>query len=78
MEKNIGVYEIRISLEDWRNKMKFKKGDRVFHRRLERYGIYVDDDWASVDSCFVKFDNEDDPDDVLCVSKNWLDKVKEK
>ena len=66
MEKNIGVYEIRISLEDWRNKMKFNKGDRVFHRRLERYGIYVDDDWASVDSCFVKFDNEDDPDDVLC------------
>lgn len=24
------------------------------------------------------FDNEDNPDDVLCVSKNWLDKVKEK
>lgn len=78
MEKNIGVYEIRISLEDWRNKMKFNKDDRVFHRGLKRYGIYVDDDWASDDSCYVEFDNEDNPDDVLCVSKNWLDNVKEK
>ena len=49
--------------------MKFNKDDRVFHRGLKRYGIYVDDDWASDDSCYVKFDNEDNPDDVLCVSK---------
>lgn len=58
--------------------MKFNKDDRVFHRGLKRYGIYVDDDWSSDDSCYVKFDNENNPDDVLCVSKNWLDKVKEK
>lgn len=44
--------------------MIFKKGDRVFHRNLKRYGTYVDDDWASTESCFVQFDNNDDPDDV--------------
>lgn len=58
--------------------MKFNKDDRVFHRRLEMYGIYVDDDCFSDDSCYIKFDNEDNLDDVLCVSKNCLDKVKEK
>lgn len=33
--------------------MKFNKDDRVFHRGLKRYGIYVDDDWSSDDSCYV-------------------------
>lgn len=55
--------------------MKFNKDDRVFHRRLKRYGIYIDDDCFSDDSCYIKFDNEDNTDDVLCVSKNLLDKV---
>lgn len=55
--------------------MIFKEGDRVFHRNLKRYGTYVEDDWASDDSCYVKFDNEDDPDDVLCVTKKWIEKV---
>lgn len=55
--------------------MIFKKGDRVFHRNLKRYGTYVDDDWASTESCFVQFDNNDDPDDVLCVTKDLIRKV---
>lgn len=55
--------------------MIFKEGDRVFHRNLKRYGTYVEDDWASDDSCYVKFDNEDNADDVLCVTKKLIEKV---
>ena len=47
-------------------------GDRVYHKNLKRYGTYVEDDWASDDSCFIKFDSEDNYDDILCVSKNLL------
>lgn len=54
--------------------MIFKEGDRVFHRNLKRYGTYVEDDWASDDSCYVKFDNEDNPDDVLCVTKKLIER----
>ena len=73
----------------WKKAVLDIDGDIIFCRKrfhkynssknfITRYGIYVDDDWASDDSCYVKFDNEGNPDDVLCVSKNWLDKVKEK
>ena len=57
--------------------IKFKKGDRVFHKNLGRYGIFVEEDWASNDSCFVKFDSEDNYDDTLCVSYNQLSLVED-
>lgn len=50
-----------------------KAGDRVYHKNLQRFGTYVEDDWASDDSCFVNFDTEDEYEDVLCVSKNQLE-----
>lgn len=45
-----------------------KKGDRVYHKNLKRYGTFVENDWANEEFCFVDFGN----DDVKCVSFNQL------
>lgn len=51
----------------------FKQGYKVYHKNLKKYGIFVEEDWASKDSCFVDFGD----DDVRCVSYNQLELVKE-
>ena len=55
--------------------MKFKKGDRVFHKNLKLMGEFVEYDWTGEDECWVKFDNPDDPDDCRHVSTNQLENV---
>jgi len=56
--------------------LKFNPGDRVFHRNLKEYGTFVEyDKFSCNQDCYVRFDNEDDPDDVRCVSALWLDRA---
>lgn len=50
-----------------------KQGDKVYHKNLKKYGIFVEKDWASEDFCFVDFGDED----VRCVSYNQLELVEE-
>ena len=39
--------------------MKFKKGDRVYHKNLKAYGVFEDYDWADNSSCFVTLHAKD-------------------
>ena len=38
---------------------KFKHGDRVYHRNLKQYGIFIDYEWESEEECDVNFETED-------------------
>lgn len=54
--------------------MKFKAGDRVFHKNLRLFGTFVGYAWNSDEEAIVKFDNEDNPDDCRHISVNQLQK----
>ena len=51
---------------------KFKPGDRVYHKNLKLYGIFVDYAWNSDDECYVDFEMEDGEIEQIHVSVNWL------
>lgn len=55
--------------------MKFKTGDRVFHKGLELIGTFMEYAWNSDDEAIVRFDNRDDPDDCRHISVSQLEKV---
>lgn len=50
----------------------FKKGDRVYHRNLKRYGTFIGYAWESDTECDVEFDTEDGEPEQLHVSVGWL------
>lgn len=55
----------------------FEHGDRVYHRGLKLYGIFVDYAWNSDDECYVDFENQYGDIEQRHVSVNWLEKVQE-
>ena len=56
-----------------RKNIKFKTGDRVFHKGLELIGTFIEYAWSSDDEAIVKFDNRDNPDDCRHISVNQLE-----
>lgn len=55
--------------------MEFIKGDRVYHKNLERYGEFIEYDWTGKNECHVQFDTDDGYEDVLHVTTNQLELV---
>ena len=51
---------------------KFKKGDRVFHKNLKQYGIFVGYAWESDEECDVEFIEDDGYVEQKHVSINQL------
>lgn len=51
--------------------MEFKRGDRVFHRNLKKYGTYIEKDFEE-GICYVEFDEEYGEKETLRVSESWL------
>lgn len=54
-------------------KKKFKTGDRVYHKNLKQYGIFVDYAWESDEECDVDFEMEDGELEHKHVSVSWLE-----
>jgi len=52
---------------------KFKHGDRVYHRNLKQYGIFIGYAWESDEECDVDFEIEDGEMEQKHVSVNWLE-----
>ena len=56
-------------------KRDFKKGDKVFHKNLEEYGVFESyDEWDDC-SCFVTFYKDGYYPSCQCVSLNQLSKT---
>lgn len=53
--------------------MLFQTGDRVYHRKLKRYGIFVQYAWESDEECDVEFETEDGFADYRHVSVCFLE-----
>ena len=51
---------------------KFKHGDRVFHKNLEQYGIFISYAWESDEECDVEFIDDDGYVEQKHVSINQL------
>lgn len=56
-------------------KDEFKPGDRVYHRNLKIYGIFVGYAWESDEECDVDFYVDGDDIEQRHVSVNWLEKI---
>lgn len=54
---------------------RFKPGDRVYHRNLKQYGIFVEYAWESKEECDVDFEMDDGEIEQKHVSVSWLDLV---
>ncbi len=54
---------------------KFKPGDKVYHRQLKLYGIFVGYAWETDEECDVDFKMEDGEIEQRHVSVSWLDKA---
>lgn len=54
---------------------KFKPGDRVYHRNLKQYGIFIGYAWESEEECDVDFETEDGEMEQKHVSVNWLEPI---
>lgn len=52
---------------------KFKHGDRVYHRNLKQYGIFIEYAWESDEECDVNFETEDCEMEQKHVSVSWLE-----
>lgn len=52
----------------------FKPGDKVFHRNLKQYGIFIGYAWESKEECDVEFEIDGEIEQKH-VSINWLDLV---
>lgn len=59
--------------------MEFKKGQRVYHKHLERRCIFLEYDWTGKSECYVLFDADEDEvfDDVKHVTTSQLEPVNE-
>lgn len=55
--------------------MKFKNGDNVYHKNLEKYGTFEEYDWADDDSAIVTFYEDGYYPTTKCVSLNQLRKT---
>lgn len=55
--------------------MKFKKGDRVFHKNLRLFGTFVGYAWESDKEADVDFEMEDGYIEQRHVSINQLEKI---
>lgn len=55
----------------------FKKGDRVYHRNLQKKGTFVEYDWTGKDECHVDFDTDDGFDDCRHVTTSQLSLLEE-
>lgn len=54
---------------------KIKPGDKVYHRQLKLYGIFVGYAWETDEECDVDFKMEDGEIEQRHVSVSWLDKA---
>lgn len=54
-------------------KNEFKHGDKVYHRKLKQYGIFVEYAWNSNEECYVNFKEDDGHIEQKHVSVNWLE-----
>lgn len=52
--------------------IRFKKDDKVYHKRLKRFGVFIKYSKLSDDECFVTFTDEDGNEDTRCVSVSQL------
>lgn len=52
---------------------KFKSGDRVYHKNLKQYGIFIGYAWESDEECDVDFEMEDEDLEQKHVSVSWLE-----
>ena len=52
--------------------MKFKPGDRVYHKNLKLYGTFIDYAWELDDECDVDFEMGDGEIEQRHVSVSWL------
>lgn len=66
---------MRVKLEDKNMDKKFKPGDRVYHRNLKQYGIFIGYAWESEEECDVDFETEDGEMEQKHVSVNWLEPI---
>ena len=57
-------------------KKKFKTGDRVYHRNLKLYGIFIGYAWETDEECDVDFETEDGL-DQRHVTVSWLELASE-
>lgn len=57
--------------------MYFKKGDRVFHKKLRMKGTFVEYDWTGENEAWVDFDTEDGYGDCRHISTDQLVLIKE-
>lgn len=55
---------------------KYKAGDRVYHKNLKMYGIFIGYAWESEQECDVDFETEYGI-EQRHVSVNWLELVDE-
>lgn len=51
---------------------KFKAGDKVYHKHLEQFGVFVRYSWASDDECYVEFTDSDGYSECKCVSLSQI------
>lgn len=54
-------------------KKKFKHGDKVYHKKLNLYGKFIDYAWKSDEECDVEFEDEDGYMEQKHVSVSWLE-----
>lgn len=52
--------------------IRFKKDDKVYHKRLKWFGVFIKYSKLSDDECFVIFTDEDGNEDTRCVSVSQL------
>ncbi len=52
---------------------KFKQGDRVYHKNLKQYGIFIGYTYLSEEECYVEFETEDGEIEQKHVCVSWLE-----
>ena len=55
--------------------MELKKGNRVYHKTLKRYGIFLEYDWTGKNECHVQFDMDDGYEEIRHVTTEQLELV---
>lgn len=55
----------------------FKKGDRVYHRNLQKKGTFIEYDWIGKSECHVNFDTDDGFEDCRHVTTGQLSLLNE-
>lgn len=70
--RDFTTFDIQKIIVEEKDKMDFKKGDRVFHKNLQLTGTFIEYDWTGKDEAWVEFDNEDGYEDCRHISTNQL------